>query len=72
MFLWIVSKDRFPAVPVFRRYLKLEARWCEDANLMNTAWIDVPDDVLPFDKRSLQIQWPDLSMQHLWPDPPNS
>lgn len=52
MVLWLVSRDQFPAILVFRRYLKLAARWSEDANLMNTAWIDVPDDVLPFDKRS--------------------
>ena len=68
MVLWMVSKARFPAVLVFRRYLKLAARWCANANLMDTPWINVPDDALPFDKRSLRVQWPPLSAHCLWPD----
>lgn len=70
MVLWLVSKDQFPAVLVFRRYLKLAARWCEDANLMDTPWDNVPDVALPFDKRSLRVQWPKLSVHRLWPDSP--
>lgn len=69
MVLWLVSKNRFPAVLVFRRYLKLAARWCEENDLMDTPYIDVPDDLLPFDKRSLRVQWPALSMHRLWPEP---
>ena len=38
------------------------ARWCEDANLMETPWADVPDATLPFDKRSLRVKWPKLSV----------
>ena len=67
MVCWLVSKGRFPAVLVFRRYLKLVARWCEDANLMDTPWVNVPDSSLPFDKRSLRVQWPKLSLLQLWP-----
>ena len=70
MVLWLVSKHRFPAILVFRRYLKLTARWCEDADLMDTPWADVPDASLPFDKRSLRVNWPELSAHYLWPDPP--
>ena len=67
--MWLVSKDRFPAVLVLRRYLKLAARWCEDANLMDRPWVDVPDASLPFDKRSLRVEWPELSVLQLWPEP---
>ena len=70
MVLWLVSKGRFPAILVFRRYLKLAARWCEDADLMDTSWADAPDASLPFDKRSLRVQWPELAVHRLWPDPP--
>ncbi|MCY3789933.1 MAG: HNH endonuclease [Gemmatimonadetes bacterium] len=70
MVLWLVSKGRFPAILVFRRYLKLAARWCEDAKLMETSWADVPDASLPFDKRSLRVKWPEPSVHRLWPDPP--
>ncbi len=71
MLLWHMSKDRFPAVLVLRRYLKLAGRSVEDANLMDTRWIDVPDDRLPFDKSALLIEWPTLESQRLrlWPDP---
>ena len=69
MVLWLVSKHRFPAILVLRRYLKLAARWCEDADLMDTPWADVPDAALPFDKRSLRVNWPELSAHRLWPDP---
>ncbi|MCY4599630.1 MAG: HNH endonuclease [Acidobacteria bacterium] len=48
MVLWLVSKNRFPAILVHRRYLKLAHRWCEEANLMNTPWGDVPDEALLF------------------------
>ncbi len=72
MVMWLVSKDRFPAVLVFRRYLKLAARWCEDANLMNRSWADVSDALLPFDKRSLRVHWPELSVHRLWPDRPET
>ena len=70
MVLWLVSKGRFPAILVFRRYLKLAARWCEDADLMDTSWAEVPEASLPFDKRSLRVQWPELAVHRLWPDPP--
>ena len=70
MVLWLVAKGRFPAVLVFRRYLKLAARWSEDRRQMNLPWEDVPDADLPFDKRSLRVEWPDLSLLRLWPDPP--
>ncbi len=71
MVLWLKSKDRFPAVLVFRRYLKLAARWCEDEKLMDTPWEEIPDASLPFDKRSLRVEWPRLASQRLWPDPWN-
>ena len=70
MVLWLASKGRFPAILVFRRYLKLAARWCEDANLMDTPWDNVPNATLPFDKRSLRVQWPKLPVHRLWPSPP--
>ena len=69
MVLWLVSKGRFPAVLVFRRYLKLAARWYEDTDLMNVSWDEAPDADLPFDKRSLRVDWPALSAIRLWPDP---
>ena len=72
MVLWLLSKNRFPAILVFRRYLKLTARWCEDANMMDTPRSDIPDDDLPFDKRSLRIEWPKHSVHRLWPDPPKA
>lgn len=68
MVLWLVSKGRFPAVLVFRRYLKLAAYWCEFADLMDTPWINVSDSALPFDKRSLRIEWPSLREHRLCPD----
>ena len=71
MVLWLASKGRFPAVLVFRRYLKLAARYCEDANLMDVPWDNVADATLPFDKRALRIRWPELSEHRLWPDPPD-
>ena len=69
MVMWLVSKDEFPAILVFRRYLKLGARWCEENDLMDAAWADLPDAAVPFDKRSLRVQWPSLSELRLWPDP---
>ncbi len=72
MVLWLASKDRFPAILVFRRYLKLAARWCEEADLMDTSWSSVPDAALPFDKRSLRVNWPALPVHRLWPDPPQT
>ncbi len=71
MVLWLVSKHRFPAILVLRRYLKLAARRCEDADLMDTPWADLPDASLPFDKQSLRVNWPELSAHRLWPDPPD-
>lgn len=70
MVLWLASKDRFPAILGFYRYLKLAARWCEDADLMDTLWANVPNASLPFDKRSLRVQWPNLAVHRLWPAPP--
>ena len=72
MVVWLASKGRFPAILVFRRYLKLAARWCEDADLMDTPWAKVPNASLPFDKRSLRVQWPKLPVHRLWPAPPIS
>ena len=69
MVLWLVSKGRFPAVLVLRRYLKLAARYCEDAGLIDSAWADLVDDELPFDKRSLRVEWPPLAAQAIWPAP---
>lgn len=69
MVLWLVSKGRFPAVLVFRRYLKLAARWCEDKDMMDVPWDDAPDADLPFDKRALRVEWSALSEIRLWPDP---
>ncbi len=69
MVLWLVSKGQFPAILVFRRYLKLGARWCEENDLMDAAWADLPDAAVLFDKRSLRVQWPSLSELRLWPDP---
>ena len=67
MVMWLVTGGRFPAVLVFRRYLKLTARWSEDAGLMDVPWDDAPDDLL-FDKRSLRVDWPPLSEHCLWPE----
>ena len=71
MVMWLVSKDRFPAILVFRQYLKIAARWCQDANLMHTSWDETPATSLPFDRRSIRVEWPPLSMHSLWPDPPS-
>ena len=67
MVLWLVRKGRFPSVLVFRRYLKLAAQAAESAGLLDTAWKDVPDGVLPFDKGSLRVEWPELTAMELWP-----
>ena len=72
MVQWLLWKNRFPSILVFRRYLKLAARHCQEANLMDTPWEDVCDTSLPFDKRSLRVEWPKLSALRMWPDPPNS
>ncbi|MYH06156.1 MAG: HNH endonuclease [Acidimicrobiia bacterium] len=69
MVAWLTGKGRFPAILVFRRYLKLAARWCEEAGLMDATWSSVPDADLPFDKHSLRVEWPVLSTLRLWPDP---
>jgi len=71
MVMWLVSKGQFPAILVFRRYLKLGARWCEKDDLMDAAWDDLPGAAIPFDKRSLRVRWPSLSERRLWPDPPD-
>ena len=65
MMMWLVSKNRYPAVLVLRRYLKLAARWCEEANLMNASWSEAPDTALPFDERALRIEWPELTAHRL-------
>ncbi len=72
MVQWLLLKNRFPSILVFRRYLKLVARYCEEANLMDTPWEDVCNTLLPFDKRSIRVKWPKLSALRLWPDPPSS
>ena len=69
MVMWLVSKGRFPAVRVFRRYLKLTSWWCEHNDVMDLPWGIVPNSTLPFDKRSLRVKWPKLSEQCLWPSP---
>ena len=69
MVQWLLNRGRFPAVLVFRRYLKLAARWCSDEELMHAAWADVGNEKLPFDKRSLRVEWPPLAGHSLWPDP---
>ena len=71
MVQWLLLKNRFPSILVFRRYLKLAARYCEEANLMDTPWEEVCNTLLPFDKRSVRVKWPKLSTLRLWPDPPN-
>ena len=71
MVQWLLWKNRFPAILVFRKYLKLAARFCEEANLMDTPWKDVSNTFLPFDKQSLRVVWPELSELRMWPDPPN-
>lgn len=70
MVLWLVNKDRFPSVLVFRRYLKLAAQATATAGLLDTAWSEVPDGALPFDKRSLRVEWPELGETELWPSSP--
>ena len=69
MVAWLTDKSRFPAILVFRRYLKLAARWCEKAGLMDVPWDGIPQADLPFDKRSIRVEWPVLSTHRLWPDP---
>ncbi len=73
MVQWLLLKNRFPSILVFGRYLKLTARYCEEANLMDTPWKDVSNTLLRFDKRSLRVEWreQELSELRLWPDPPN-
>ena len=67
MVMWLVSKGRFPSVLVFRRYLKLAAQAAATAGLLDTAWNEVSDGALPFDKRSLRVEWPELQVLDLWP-----
>ncbi len=68
MVLWLVNKGRFPSVLVLRRYLKLAAQAASSAGLLDTAWSEAPDDALPFDKRSLRVEWPALAEFEMWPD----
>lgn len=70
MVIWLVSKGRFPALLVFRRYLKLAARFVDGARLMDVPWEGVRAADLPFDKQSLRQKWPALSDIRLWPDRP--
>lgn len=67
MVLWLVGKGRFPSVLVFRRYLKLAAQATGSAGLLDMPWSEVPDDALPFDKRSLRVEWPPLAELEMWP-----
>ena len=67
MVLWLVNKGRFPSVLVFRRYLKLASQAAATAGLLDTAWNEVPDGALPFDRRSLRVEWPELGEIELWP-----
>lgn len=69
MVTWLTRTGRFPAILVFRRYLKLAARWCENAKMMDTPWMDVAGENLPFDQQSLRVKWPPPSELWLWPPP---
>ena len=67
MVLWLVNRGRFPSVLVFRRYLKLAAQAASSVGLLDTPWSEAPDDALPFDKRSLRVEWPALAELEMWP-----
>ena len=67
MMAWLTSKGKFPGLLVFRRYLKITARWCEDVKLMETPWNAVAANEITFDKHSVRVKWPSLEKLELWP-----
>lgn len=66
MLQWMNTKGMFPAVLLLRRYLKIVARYCEQAQLMETILHEACAQALPFDLALLPYQYPPLTDMRLW------
>ena len=65
--IWLKeTKNSFPSLYVLRRYLKLAIHWSDTHDVMMLPWRRA-DDALPFDKRSLRVDWPKLADLEIWP-----
>ena len=64
---WFESKDTFPPVLVFRRYLKIVIAYCERNCLMEQSAVEVND--VPFCLHKIPMKYPKLDTLILWQDP---
>jgi hypothetical protein len=69
MLSWLISKGKFPAILLLRRYIKIVARYCDQRDLMDMNLQDVCDMDLPFDLRLLPYKYPPLPELKLWVNP---
>ncbi|MCA9116696.1 MAG: HNH endonuclease [Planctomycetaceae bacterium] len=69
---WMKRKDRFPAVLLLRRYLKLVLRYCDELDLLELPLPEAMDRELPFELSLIPHSFPPLAELCLWIYPENS
>ena len=64
---WMLGRNRFPAVLLLRRYVKLVSWYCESRGQLDLR-LDCLDDgePMPFDVRLLPTRFPPLAQLELW------
>jgi hypothetical protein len=66
MLEWMQSKNVFPSVLLYRRYLKILINYCRDENLINMPIIEAQKSNLPFNLSSIPQEFLLLSTMKLW------
>ena len=66
MLQWMQAKRMFPAVLLLRRYLKIVARYCEQAHLMEMGLREACTQNLQFDLALLPYEYPALTNMTRW------
>lgn len=63
---WCQAKNRFPALLLLRRYVKLVARYCVEHDILDTPLADATQLDLPFKLALLPYEFPALTTLTLW------
>ena len=70
MLSWLLDKDAFPSILLYRRYLKLVAQYCENKHLLDEKLEEVLKADLPFSLERLPYVFPPPEELKLWIYPP--
>jgi hypothetical protein len=66
LLVWTSRKGTFPALLLYRRYLKLAIIWCTERNLLEVETALVSADTVPFAVELLPMKLPAPSQLRLW------